>query len=259
MPQPTDALIRIAQSDMNTPKTGEANKKEPNTTIKTMGWDLGQIFAGNHLNYIFDNLAKWITWGQEQIDTLSQSLSTELSNLRNYVDQQDTAILESANNSATQYTDTEIQGIKDTTITAGDGLSGGGNLSQNRSLSVDNTVVRTSRKVNDKDLSSDITLSSTDIGGASTAILAGTANDADTLPLPSGYTISQCKFMVSINDTGSGAWDIDELDSYVHFRVECSVNQSTGVVTAKRHVYQHNANSIQTTSATVNYIVIGIK
>lgn len=70
MPAPTNPLVRIAESDTNTPSTGLPNKKVPNTALLSIGWDKDQIFAANHLNYIFDNLAEYIVWLQEQKNTL---------------------------------------------------------------------------------------------------------------------------------------------------------------------------------------------
>lgn len=70
MPTPTNPLVRIAESDTNTPSTGLPNKKVPNTALLNIGWDKDQIFAANHLNYIFDNLAEYIVWLQEQKDAL---------------------------------------------------------------------------------------------------------------------------------------------------------------------------------------------
>ena len=77
MPQPTNDLIRIAESDVNTPSTGLPNKKEPTSVLQTTGYDKDQIVAGNHLNYIFDNLAEHMVWLQEQITTQGITITAQ--------------------------------------------------------------------------------------------------------------------------------------------------------------------------------------
>lgn len=107
MPQPVNALIRIAESDINTPSTGLPNKKEPTSVLQTTGYDKDQIVAGNHLNYIFDNLADYIDWLQEQHDTLATYIDTQdavtLTAANTHSDTQDGVTLTSANT----YTDTQ--------------------------------------------------------------------------------------------------------------------------------------------------------
>lgn len=247
MPQPTNSLIRIAESNINTPSTGLPNKKEPSSILQTIGWDKDQIVAGNHLNYILDNLAEHIAWVQEQVNLTAtkEYIDTQDADLKTYVD---TSINQS------------ITDVKNTTLTAGDGLSGGGNLQGNRSFAVDNSVVRTTRQINGNPLDADIILTSDEITGASTAVLAGDAiAHGSTLPIPTGYTLAQCKFIVSINDSGAGEWNIDEGLTKAHYRTTCSVNQSTGVVTAQRIIWNDPTDTYITTAATANYMVIGVK
>lgn len=249
MPQPINPLVRIAQLNVNTPTTGRPNKQAPSTPFTTIGWDKDQIVAGNHLNYIFDNLAQYIEWLQEQKD-----------DLKTYIDQQDAATLQSSKDYTDQKAtelDADITSLENTTLTAGDGLDGGGNLTENRTFSVDNTVVRTSRKVNNKPLSTDITLAAGDITGASTSVLTGTIADGGTIAPPSGYTVGQCKFFVSLNDSGSSGWDLTENDTALQLRIQCSVNTS-GKVVCKRTVNDQSTGQT-VTSATANYMVIGVK
>lgn len=55
---------------------------------------------------------------------------------------------------------------KSWTLTAGDGLTGGGDGTINRTLAVNSTVVRTSRTINGKALSANVTLTAADVGAA---------------------------------------------------------------------------------------------
>lgn len=88
------------------------------------------------------------------------------------------------------------------------------------------------------------------------SILTGTIAHGGTIPLPSGYSESQCKWMISFNDMNpsSIAWDIPETDAYVHLKTSCF---TTGrVVTAQTTVRGTNPVVLDSTA---NYIIIGVK
>lgn len=87
------------------------------------------------------------------------------------------------------------------------------------------------------------------------AVLTGVIYDGDTLPLPAGYTDSQCKWLVSLrDDNASGArWDIDEGGSHNHFAYLIHADGARRV-TAKMRLNGYPDRSIH-----VNYIVIGVK
>ena len=91
------------------------------------------------------------------------------------------------------------------------------------------------------------------------AVITGTIAHGGTLPLPSGYTAAQCKWMVSLNNDNPAAeyWDINENGSHGHYRIECWAN-SNRVVTA-RAVKNWQLSSPVITNGTANYIVIGVK
>ncbi|MCD9497606.1 phage tail protein [Photobacterium carnosum] len=89
-------------------------------------------------------------------------------------------------------------------------------------------------------------------------VLSGTIWHGGTIPIPAGFSRSQCHYIVSLNDSGPGAWDVDENGTYNHYRTRCSVNQSTGVVTALRDVVNHGQGNIETGCAT-NYMVIATR
>ena len=100
--QPTNPIIKIAESDVNLPSTGQPNKNEPSAAIKTTGYDKDQVVTAEELNYIFDNFSEWL----------------------------DYLVLEDDD------TNTRIDSLEQIEITGGNGLSGGGDLSQNRSISM---------------------------------------------------------------------------------------------------------------------------
>ncbi len=96
------------------------------------------------------------------------------------------------------------------------------------------------------------------------AILTGTIADGGTLPLPAGFSETQCKFMVSTSrdNPTEKQWDIDEGGLWVHYSFECYL---TGrVVTCKTYLNKNrtisgSGNPMQAVPATANYIVIGTK
>ena len=92
----------------------------------------------------------------------------------------------------------------------------------------------------------------------SVSVLTGTISHGGTIPLPSGYSEGQCRWMVSMNnDNTSGTrWDIQEGVSSDHIHSYCSAN-GTRVVTCYRTVL--NETGSQTHNGTANYIIIGVK
>lgn len=77
------------------------------------------------------------------------------------------------------------------------------------------------------------------------AVLSGTISHGGTIPLPSGYTEGQCKWMVSMSDGAvSSPYSISD--------ILCSAT-GTRVVTCR---VKHDATWV---NATANYIIIGVK
>lgn len=89
------------------------------------------------------------------------------------------------------------------------------------------------------------------------SILSGVISNGGTIPLPSGYSEDQCKWIVSMDNSNSDstAWDWQEGVSSNHIYHICS---ATGrVVTATTTVLSEAGNI--TYNATANYIIIGYK
>ena len=92
----------------------------------------------------------------------------------------------------------------------------------------------------------------------SVSVLTGTISHGGTIPLPSGYSEGQCRWMVSMNDdnpSGIG-WDIQEDGAYVHYRQQ--VYTTGRVVTARTYLGSNNSPP-GWISSTANYIIIGVK
>ena len=79
------------------------------------------------------------------------------------------------------------------------------------------------------------------------AVLSGTINDGETIPLPDGYSEAQCKWLVSMRQR---KYDGDET-----FAFDCYTNGRTVVC----HFFVSGANHLIVRPAIANYIVIGVK
>lgn len=144
--QPTQSVYIVAKDDVTLPVDGSANKREPEPIFGTQGWDEGLPFDCSTINYIFNNLGKWVKY-------LHESAEYHYVDLKNYIDEKHRLALQAVSDLGTSVNKTisdlqktltdQITAIKETTLTAGDGLDGGGNLTGDRTFSVDNTVVRT--------------------------------------------------------------------------------------------------------------------
>lgn len=241
--EPTNPIIRIAENDTTLPSTGLSNKLEPATLAKQTGFDANILLSAEHLNYILDNFGEWLQYNKDVVDSQ---------------------------------------------ITAGDGLdSDAGTIGEGQTLSVDDTVVRTLRQilagnglVTGGDLSADVTVdmgtpSTTGAGSSNSvtadshahaltldtnniSILTGSILNGETIPLPAGYSESQCSWMISFDDinVNSGGWDVPESGTFVHLKSNC---YTTGRVVTAELLATNTGTGFVTLDASANYIIIGVK
>ena len=90
------------------------------------------------------------------------------------------------------------------------------------------------------------------------AILTGVINDGGTIPLPDGYTESQCRWMVSpkSDNYNLSTWDIDESGGQkLNYTFYCHT-EGRKVVCRSRHV---GDDGDRTFLGSVNYIIIGVR
>lgn len=122
--QPNNPIVRVAQQDTILPSTQLDNKILPSTSVINVGYDANELVAAENLNYIFDNLGKWLTYlldiknetniqGGEGINITAGQLGQVIQ----------VAIDESVARTVTK-------------ILAGGGLTGGGDLSEDRTLNM---------------------------------------------------------------------------------------------------------------------------
>lgn len=95
------------------------------------------------------------------------------------------------------------------------------------------------------------------------AILTGTANHGETLPIPDGFNESQCKFFVSMRNSNpnNNTWDIPEHSHSNHFHIQCYVNGRTvyATITLTLDNGRGYGGSQREIPAVANYMVIAIK
>lgn len=93
-------------------------------------------------------------------------------------------------------------------------------------------------------------------------ITTGTLRGGETIPVPSGYSRENGKYLVSMNDFNPTRWayDLQEDGNDVHYTSTISVNQSTGLITAVM-TYNYRGSSTGSTSfpVSVDYLAIWVK
>ena len=275
MAQPTNPLIVWASDDVILPTAQRPNKSLPSESLIQTGWDLSQKPAADEWNYLLNNNGQYIKWLiEEKINEFlkkSENLNdlankaTARTNLSVYSKaESDANFLDAAsnlsdlNNTTTARTNLDVfskSEVNSKTISAGNGLTGGGDLSTNRTISMG--TPSTIGPATSNTTSGTTHTHALDVTG-NVAVLTGTIAHGGTIPLPAGYTQSQCKWMVSISDDNptNHKWDIREGDALVHYKFVCSAD-SNRVVTAQT---THNNDGVITLiNANANYIIIGVK
>ena len=96
------------------------------------------------------------------------------------------------------------------------------------------------------------------VAKTSIAILTGVLNDGGTIPLPDGYTESQCRWMVSpkSDNYNLSTWDIDESGGQKLIYTFYCHTEGRKVVCRSRHV---GDDGDRTFLGSVNYMIIGVK
>ena len=243
MAQPTNPLIVWASDDVILPNAQRPNKSLPSESLIQTGWDLSQKPAADEWNYLLNNNGQYIKW------LIEEKINEFLKKSENLDDLANKAI---ARTNLDVFNKSEVN---NKTISAGNGLTGGGDLSANRTISMG--TPSTVGPATSNTASGTTHSHALDVTG-NVAVLTGTIAHGGTIPLPAGYAQAQCKWMVSISDdnpTNSG-WDIREGDKLVHYKFVCSAD-SNRVVTAQT---THNNDGVITLiNANANYIIIGVK
>lgn len=144
--EPTSPIYIVAKDNVILPIDGKQNKRLPESIYGTQGWDEGLPFDCSTVNYIWNNHGEWVEY-------LRVKVATNYSDLKQYIDTKHKTAMDAISSLGTAlttkittldtYVKAQVKLIRATTLTAGSGIDGGGDLTADRSFSVDNTVIRT--------------------------------------------------------------------------------------------------------------------
>ncbi len=240
MAQPTNPLIVWASDDVILPTAQRPNKSLPSESLIQTGWDLSQKPAADEWNYLLNNNGQYIKWLIEEKINEFLKKSENLNDLAN---------------KATARTNLDVfskSEVNDKNILSGAGLTGGGDLSLDRtiSMSTPSTVGAGSSNSTVSGVSSTHS-HALDVTG-NVSVLTGTIAHGGTIPLPSGYTEAQCKWSVSINSQVT-ALSTDGSDDRTYLR--CF---TTGRVVSCYMSTKNTPGEVKE-SEVANYIIIGVK
>lgn len=237
MAQPTNPLIVWASDDVILPNAQRPNKSLPSESLIQTGWDLSQKPAADEWNYLLNNNGQYIKWLIEEKINEFLKKSENLNDLAN---------------KATARTNLDIfskSEINSKTISAGNGLTGGGDLSANRTISMG--TPSTVGPATSNTASGTTHTHALDATG-NVAVLTGTIAHGGTIPLPSGYTEAQCKWSVSINSQVT-ALSTDGSNDRTYLR--CF---TTGRVVSCYMSTKNTPEEVKE-SGVADYIIIGVK
>lgn len=226
MAQPTNPLIVWASDDVILPNAQRPNKSLPSESLIQTGWDLSQKPAADEWNYLLNNNGQYIKWLIEEKINEFLKKSENLNDLAN---------------KATARTNLDVfskSEVNSKTISAGNGLAGGGDLSANRTISMGNPS--TVGPATSNTASGTTHTHALDITG-NVSILTGTLNNGGTIPLPSGYTESQCKWLASPSSIGA------------------ATSEGDFTVTLSGRVVSITVDGVASATSTATYIIIGVK
>lgn len=250
MPLPTDDLIVWASSDVNLPNLAGPNKVKPIDDLILKGWDFKQKPAADEFNYVLNNLGMHVSYLEE---SKTYTFSGDVTGTATSTGSDDITFNVSVGNALTATTLETPRTINGTSFNGGSNITTS-SWGTSRTLTLAGAVTGSVSI----DGSGNVTLNTSVSSTSGVSILTGTISHGGTIPLPSGYSEGQCRWMVSMNnDNASGiGWDIQEEGAYVHYRQQ--VYTTGRVVTAQTYLGSNNSPP-GWISSTANYIIIGVK
>ena len=293
MPLPTDDLIVWASSDVNLPNLAGPNKVKPIDDLILKGWDFKQKPAADEFNYVLNNLGMHVSYLEE---SKTYTFSGDVTGTATSTGSDDITFNVSVTDNSHNHTSANISdatslntpnmvvrrdingdvavryvvgGLTGNALTAttletprtinGTSFNGGSNITTSswgtsRTLTLAGAVTGSVSI----DGSGNVTLNTSVSSTSGVSILTGTVANGGTIPLPSGYSEGQCRWMVSMNNDNPSntAWDIDENGGHVHYKQQ--VYTTGRVVTAQTYLGSNNSPP-GWISSTANYIIIGVK
>ena len=228
MAAPIKDIYVWAEQDITLPVANRPNKKKPQDSLIQTGWDLSQKPAADEWNDLLNRITLWIKYFKDSTDS---PFLQKVNNLGDLVD------LAASRNNLSVFSRAEVNAKK---ITAGAGLFGGGDFSSDRTISMATPSTVGAGSINSATNSGSPTHTHALDVTNNVSILTGTIANGGTIPLPTGYTQSQCRWTVSVYYATSTSGDIRE--------ILCGVDNNR-VVTVRGEDYTGMAN----------YIIIGVK
>ena len=275
MPLPTDDLIIWASSDVNLPNLAGPNKVKPIDDLILKGWDFKQKPAADEFNYVLNNLGMHVSYLEE---SKTYTFSGDVTGTATSSGTEDVGFNISVKDNSHNHTSSNISDATNSNTAnmivkrdASGNFSAGtvtAALSGNSSTA---TTLQTARTINGTSFNGSANITTNSWGTARTfeltgaitgsvsvdgsgnislstsvsrtggiGMLTGTLASGNTIPLPSGYSESQCHWMASL-----AGIDVDNDLSDVY------VNVSGRVVTITADE--------PTWSGSFHYIIIGVK
>ena len=279
--QPTNDLLVWANTDINLPNLAGPNKTEPSTDLVAKGWDFKQKPSADEFNYILNNLGEWVeylkTLTAEGTPSNTPSTLVERNASGNFAASMITSNLtgnvtgnaDTATN-ATQHINTKggvhgavaINSPGNLMMRDGNGdvaaryfvgdLTGNADTATKWQTPCTLSLTGSLTGSAPIDGSGNVSIPTSISASAGVAILTGTVSHGGTIPLPSGFTESQCKWLVSINQQIT-ALSTDGADD--HEYLVCS---TSGRVVSCYISTKDSPTTVKTTGI-ANYIIIGVK
>lgn len=250
MTQPTKELYVWAADDVILPTAGRPNKKKPLQELIDTGWDQSQKPAADEFNDILNVITLWLKYIKDEKVEEFLKKASNLSDLNDVLAAQTNLNVYNKDNT---YNKTEVYNKTETLstveinakqINTGAGLQGGGDLSANRTISMATPSTVGNGSANSATNSGSPTHThALTLTNANISILTGTVISGGTIPLPAGYTETQCKWTASINTINNDG------DPNVNV-IQCTL--SGRVVTV---LMDGNSGATQV----ANYLIIGVK
>lgn len=286
--QPTNDLLVWANTDVNLPNLAGPNKTEPSADLVAKGWDFKQKPSADEFNYILNNLGEWVEYLKTVVIEATPEATANTLALRDTngsfkvkqltsiapngtaplvvssttkVDNLNADLLDGMNPTSAQVSNTVCSRDGNGDVAARAFV---GSLVGNADTASKWQTARTLELIGavtgsvSVDGSGNVSMTTSVSSSSGVAILTGTIANGGTIPLPSGFTEAQCKWIVSMNadNPTSIGWDINEDGVNLHYKTEC---YTTGrVVTARTYLGSNNSPP-GWISSNANYIIIGVK
>lgn len=196
MAAPTKDIYVWAEQDVTLPVANRPNKKKPQDSLIQTGWDLSQKPAADEWNDLLNRITLWIKYFKDSTDSPFLQKANNLSDLADVI---------ASRSNLDVFSTSEVNAKK---ILAGVGLSGGGDFSSDRTISMATPSTVGAGSTNSATNSGSPTHSHALDVTSNVVVLTGTVTNGGTIPLPSGFIESQCKWtaaVASVPNAGSGS------------------------------------------------------